>query len=61
MDNLLKEAEEDLEKLKLEGSHSGTADTDLDNHSDSGLADIVADLDVMMKQSNAELALLMNP
>lgn len=57
MDNLLKEAEADLEKLKLEGS--GTAETDTDDHSDSGLGEVAADLDEMMRKADAELAELM--
>jgi len=56
MDNLLKEAEADLEKFKLDDN--GTLETDPDDHSD--LADVAADLDAMMKQADAELAELMN-
>lgn len=56
MDNLLKEAEKDLEMFKSDGT-AETADAEDD---DGGLADVAADLDAMMKAADAELAELMN-
>lgn len=60
MDNLLKEAQEDLQKLKSDKTMD-TADlehspSDLE---DSSIAQVSADLDAMMKQADAELAEVM--
>ena len=61
MDNLLKEAKADLEKLKMEDDSTldteGTASGDLDT---SALAEVAADLDAMMKEADKELSELMN-
>jgi hypothetical protein len=59
MDNLLKEAEADLEQFKLDGDASKDTD-DISVESDGALAEVAADLDAMMKQADAELDELMN-
>ena len=59
MDSILKEAEEDLQKLKADSTD--TLDTEGEHSSSDadGLADVAADLDEMMKKADAELAELM--
>jgi hypothetical protein len=55
IDNLLKEAQGDLEELKAEGHH----ESDPFLEGDDALADVAADLNAMLQKADAELAELM--
>jgi hypothetical protein len=61
IDNLLTEAKEDFEKFKMTDDPTmavlGSSSADLE---DSGLADVAADLDAMMREADKEMAELMN-
>jgi hypothetical protein len=65
IDNLLKEAQEDVQNLKLDsggGSPSrgdDTVGTSTSSDEDKSLADVAADLDAMMREADKELAALM--
>jgi hypothetical protein len=54
MDNILKEAQEDLKEFKMDG------DDTLETSENSGIADMAADLDAMMREADKELEELMS-
>ena len=56
IDNLLKEAAKDVAELRSSTPETSVADEDLE---DSGLADVAADLDAMMREADKELQELM--
>jgi hypothetical protein len=65
IDNLLKEANEDVQNLKLDGGGGSpsrgddTVGTSTSSDEDKSLADVAADLDAMMREADKELAALM--
>jgi hypothetical protein len=60
MDNVLKEAQEDLQKYKMDGDETLETDTASGDTADTDIADMAADLDAMMKEADKELADLMS-
>jgi hypothetical protein len=58
IDNLLKEAQEDFEKVSTNMEDSSTLETEASNE-DVALADVAADLDAMMREADKELEELM--
>jgi hypothetical protein len=59
IDNLLKEAQADVENFRT-GIESSNIDDALSEVDESGLSDVAADLDAMMKEADKELTALMN-
>jgi hypothetical protein len=60
MDNVLKEAQEDLQKYKMDGDETLETDTASADTADTDIADMAADLDAMMKEADKELSDLMS-